>query len=242
MSRREGCLSDLQLDLLLGRALADGEEGRAREHLATCADCSARYDELHADREAFQTAMPPLDLRAPEPPRRLAPRRAAWVGSAMALAASVVLVVLVGRWPREVVEVGRTKGTGWSGFYVRHQDVVREGGPGEVVRPGDALQFTTSLTAPGYVAVLSVDGARRTSLYYPAEPTAALQPAGEDVPLPLSTVLDDTLGLETIYVLACPAPIPLEPLVSALEREPSQPPPAEGCDVDVVALDKQEGP
>ncbi|MFE8597452.1 hypothetical protein [Archangium violaceum] len=242
MSRREGCLSDLQLDLLLGGALAGGEEGRAREHLSTCAGCTARYDELHADREAFQTAMPPLELRAPEPPRRLAPRRAAWVGSAMALAASVALVVLVGRPSREGIEVGQTKGTGWSGFYVRHQGVVREGGPGEVVRPGDALQFTTSLTAPGFVAVLSVDGARRASLYYPAEPTAAPQPAGEDVPLPLSTLLDDTLGPETVYVLACPAPILLDPLVVALEREPSRPPPAEGCDVDVVELDKQEGP
>ncbi|HYO72066.1 MAG TPA: hypothetical protein VEU33_38925 [Archangium sp.] len=242
MSRREGCLSDLQLDLLLGRALGGGEEGRAREHLATCAGCSARYDELHAHREAFQAAMPPLKLRAPEPPRRLVPRRTAWVGSVMALAASVALVVLVGRPPREVLEVGRTKGAGWSGFYVRHQGVVREGGPGEVVRPGDALQFTTSLTAPGYVAVLSVDGARRASLYYPAGPTAALQPAGEAVPLPLSTVLDETLGPETLYVLACPAPIALEPLVAALEREPSRPPPAEGCDVDMVELEKQEGP
>ncbi|HZH17383.1 MAG TPA: hypothetical protein VE057_23710 [Archangium sp.] len=242
MSRREGCLSDLQLDLLLGRALAAGEEGTVREHLATCTACSARYDVLHADREAFQAAMPPLQLRAPEPPRRLAPRRAAWLGTAVALAASVMLVVLVGRPPREVLEVGRTKGSGWSGFYVRHQDAVREGGPGEVVRPGDALQFTTSLATPRYVAVLSLDGARRVSLYYPAEPTAAFQPAGEDVPLPLSTLLDGTLGPETVYVLACPAPIPLEPLLSALEREPSRPPQAEGCEVDVVELDKQEAP
>lgn len=239
--RGEGCLSDLQLDLLLGSALAAGEEGAVREHLATCTACTARYGELHADREAFQAAPPPLDLRMPEPPRRLAPRRAAWLGAAMALAASVVLVVMVGTQPREVLEVGRTKGAGWSGFYVRHQGVVREGGPGEVVRPGDALQFTTSLATPGYVAVLSIDGARRASLYYPAEPTAAFQPAGEDVPLPLSTVLDGTLGPETLYVLACPAPIPLEPLLSALEREPSRPPQAEGCDVDVVELDKQEG-
>ena len=62
------------------------------------------------------------------------------------------------------------------------------------------------------------------------------------MPLPLSTVLDATLGPETLYVLACPAPISLEPLLSALEREPSRPPAVEGCELDVVELDKQEGP
>jgi hypothetical protein len=92
------------------------------------------------------------------------------------------------------------------------------------------------------VAVLSVDGALRVSLYYPSEPTAAPQPAGEEVPLPLSTVLDDTLGPERLYVLACSSPLPLEPVLSRLEREPLHPPLVEGCAVEVLHLDKQEGP
>ncbi|KYG02418.1 hypothetical protein BE21_05215, partial [Sorangium cellulosum] len=130
-------------------------------------------------------------------------------------------------------------GSGRIGFYVARGDALAPGGPGEVVHPNDRLQFTYSTVDAGFFALLSVDGARKASVYFPAGDVAAPIEPGEQVPLPSSVVLDETLGAETVYGLFCESPVALEPLRAALEAAPERPPAPEGCRVDRVSLDKR---
>jgi hypothetical protein len=102
------------------------------------------------------------------------------------------------------------------GVYVQHGAEVRRAGPDEAVSPGDALRFSFSLPRPAWVAVLSLDGAGRASIYFPLGGRAERVEAGQDLPLPLATRLDSTVGPERLTALACDAPVELEPLRLAL--------------------------
>ena len=107
------------------------------------------------------------------------------------------------------------------------------------MEPGDALRFTYGAKDARYVAVLSVDGAKRASTYYPASGAVRLEAPGATVPLPLSTILDDTLGEETIYGVGCAQPFVVEALRDALQRAPGRPPVVAGCDVARIELHKE---
>jgi uncharacterized protein DUF4384 len=108
--------------------------------------------------------------------------------------------------------------------------VVRRGGPGEVVAPGDAVRFAVTTAAPAYVAVLSLDPAGHASIYFPAGPRAEPVAAGTDVPLPLATRLDATPGQERVMGLFCDHPALLEPVRLGLEGASAGAVPA-GCRV-----------
>jgi hypothetical protein len=115
---------------------------------------------------------------------------------------------------------------------------VREAGDAEVVHPSDQLQFVYSSRSPGYVAVLSRDGAGTVSVYFPdGGTTAARVPPGREQLLPSSTILDETLGGERVFALFCSSPIDLEPvrLELAAGRAPAPP----GCAVQRIDLDKR---
>ncbi|XXY52105.1 zf-HC2 domain-containing protein [Sorangium sp. So ce269] len=265
-SRPEGCPSDLRLDRLLAGELAPAEEQATRAHLDGCGRCAARFAALDAGRAAFLADPPPL--RLPAPPRAAAPavrRPRAWalvpaVTAALG-AAAVLALVLRTRPPAgstgdagptggdrgarvpQAAQGTRTKGgDGRIGFYVARGEGAVPGGPGEVVHPGDRLQFTYSAAEAGYFALLSVDGARKASVYFPAGAAAAPIQAGEEVPLPSSVVLDETLGAETLHGLFCSAPVDLEPIRAALESAPERPPAPAGCRVDRVLIDKRAAP
>jgi hypothetical protein len=112
----------------------------------------------------------------------------------------------------------RTKGPGVGvAMYVLHGDAVRRAGPGEVVAPGDAVRFAVTTPEPGYAAVLSLDPAGRASIYFPEAPRASPVAAGVDVPLPIATRLDATVGEEHVVGLLCDRPVELEPVRAALE-------------------------
>ncbi|WP_437775119.1 zf-HC2 domain-containing protein [Sorangium sp. So ce1097] len=263
-SRPEGCPSDLRLDRLLAGELAPAEEQATRAHLDGCARCAGRFAALEAGRAAFLADPPPL--RLPAAPRAAAPAarrpraRALFpaVTAALGAAAALAAVLFVDRSPPPPAEPRgddrgaerapaapstRIKGSGGRiGFHVARGEVVAPGGPGEVVHPNDRLQFTYSTADAGYFALLSVDGARKASVYFPAGDVAAPIQPGEDVPLPSSVVLDGTLGAEVIHGLFCDAPVALEPLRAALEAAPERPPAPAGCRVDRVSLDKRAAP
>ncbi|WP_437313852.1 DUF4384 domain-containing protein [Sorangium sp. So ce385] len=268
-SRPEGCPSDLRFDRLLAGELAAAEEQATRAHLDGCGRCAGRLAEIEAGRAAFLAAPPPLRAPPAPPAaapavRRLRPRalipaglraRALVPAVTAALGAAAVLAVAlnVGVQPREeqrgddrgarpppAAQGARIKGgSGRIGFYVARGDALAPGGPGEVVHPNDRLQFTYSTVDAGFFALLSVDGARKASVYFPAGDVAAPIEPGEQVPLPSSVVLDETLGAETVYGLFCETPVALEPLRAALEAAPERPPAPEGCRVDRVSLDKR---
>jgi len=231
--RPETCLSDLRLDRLLAGELEGGALEESRAHLASCTVCAARLAELEAGRAAFVAAPPPLRRRAARRGRR-------WLipSAATALAAAAaVLVVWHGQEPGT-----RVKGGERLGLYVKHGEAVRRAGPDEVVRPGDALRFTYSMTAARHLAVLSRDGAGHASVYYPVGPSAVRHEPGAEVPLPSSTVLDEVLGHEVVYGLFCAGPVVLEPVRRSLEARPGAPPAVPGCTVDRLAIVKERAP
>ncbi|HET7786144.1 MAG TPA: zf-HC2 domain-containing protein [Myxococcales bacterium] len=211
------CFSALHLDRFLLGELDPPAADEVRAHLASCTRCS----------EAVQS----MRAREPLPPLRVVPlrprsRRVRVVAAAAGLAAAAsVLLLLRPPAPRE-----RSKGPGFSlGMYVQHGGEVRRAGPSETVAPGDAVRFTVTAPAGGYVAVLSLDPQGRGSIYYPAGPRAAPVSAGSDLALPLGTRLDASVGEERIVGLFCASPVELEPLRASLERPPLAVP--EGCQV-----------
>jgi hypothetical protein len=250
-SRPEGCLSDLRLDQLLARELDAELERSTRAHLEGCAACAARLAAIEAERAAFLAAPPPLR----RPTKGAAPAKAArrrglvylfpGVAAAVAAAAAVVFLLRVPPKPPSESDADpgtRIKGGSRIGFYVKRGAAVAHGGPGEVVYPGDALQFTYSTQRASYLALVSVDGAGKASLYFPESAEAAPIEPGQDVALPISTVLDDTLGGETVVGLFCAAPIPLEPLRAAFEANAAAPPLPAGCQSSRISFVKKAKP
>jgi anti-sigma factor RsiW len=240
--RPEGCFSDFALDRRLAGELEEAEREALDRHATVCERCGHRLEELSREREAFAREARPLALapmsKTCDAQRSRPQAVVTWLfgaGAAVAAAAAVVLLV------RGEPDTTRTKGHSAAlGFYVSHAGAVRPGAPGERVEPGDALRFVATTRETRYLAVLSVDGAHRVSVYYPEGTSAALIAPGESVALPVSTVLDDTLGDETLYGVFCPHPFDVEPIRQAIAAAPEQPlaAPAE-CVVDSTRLRKQ---
>lgn len=237
-ARPESCLSDLYLDRLLAGEVSDPEPGKT--HLRSCQLCAERLAAIEADREAFERDAPRLALPAPvRTPRR------SWVwpvagAATVAVAAAAVLLVLPGEeQPSQESSGVRRKGGERIGVFVKHGQAVRQGASGEVVQPGDSLRFSYATDEPSYLALISVDGADRVTVYFPHAGTAQAVEPGRDVALPGSTILDDTLGSETIYGLFCNHAAELEPVRAAFAASPREPPIPEGCVVDRLLIEKR---
>lgn len=241
--RPQGCLSDLVLDELLAGELPEGAPD-PRPHLASCGACAARYSAFEAERDALagtlQDGVLPFEAAADEPVSLAAHRarkgRLALVATTLAAAAALALVAL---WPRPDEGAIRLKGGGDSlSLWVERGGALEVGGPGERLHPGEILHFGVSLAEDRHVAVLSVDGAGTASAYFPPN-AATTQPmsAGAWRRLPMATRLDAVLGAERLYGLFCAQPTALRPLLDALARDPSAPPPP-GCTLERVDVVK----
>jgi len=208
------CLSALQLDRYLLGELSGAAAEEVRAHLDGCARCKAAASTMRPE------PLPRLRLlRAPRPRWH----RAAAAAAGLAAAASLVIVLRPA--PGE-----RPKGNGIAlTMYVKHGSEVRRAGPGETVAPGDSVRFAATTPAAAYVAVLSIDPRGHGSVYYPLGPRAESVPAGADVPLPLGTRLDATVGEEKIVGLFCASPVELDPLRARLEQGGIEIP--DGCQV-----------
>lgn len=237
MREEGGCASDLRLDRLLLGELPATDAHALREHVAGCEHCGPRLAALEAGRAAF--APEAEAWKTPSLGRSRASRRWALPGGLALGALAASLSLLVVRPALQEDDGLRSKGGARVGLYVQHGGVLRLGGTTERVAAGDTLQFVTSLRTARHVAVLSVDGSRRASVFYPAGPYTAEQPAGEDLPLPLSTVLDAAPGPERVHVLLCEAPLELSPLLRALEAQPTHTPAPAGCEVQSFLLSKE---
>jgi len=205
------CLSSLRLDRWMMGELDTADAEIVGTHVSTCAACSAALAGMRGVREEVRAFPLPAAL-AGGAPRRHVPRVAV-AGLGLALAASVFFLLRTPPAPE------RTKGGGLAlTMYVQHGDEVRRAEPGEYVAPGDAVRFAVSTPTPAYVAVLSIDPAGRTSVYFPQAARAAHVPAGTEVPLPLGTRLDATTGEERLLGIFCGSAVELEPIRTALER------------------------
>jgi hypothetical protein len=215
-----GCMSDLLLDELIGGLLSERERRAARNHLLSCLVCRRRFTQIE---NAARIVLPAL------------PRKSSWLAvTTLAAAAGVALAFVI-----PAPDAVRIKGGERLGFYVKEGGAMRRGAPQEIVHPGDQLRFFYSMGKERYVAVLSLDGAKRASVYYPLGARAVLHRGGQNVALPLATELDGTLGREIIFALFCDRPIDLEPIRAAMELGAEPGPPE--CSVDRIAIEKKEG-
>jgi hypothetical protein len=219
---RYPCLSRLGCDQLLNGELPD--ELAARAHLASCRQCEARLAEHVGERAAFSLPFR-RRRRFPAPP----------LAVIAALAAVVVGFFIIRPRPEDAGGT-RAKGRSTIGFYVQHGGVVRAGAAGEIVVPGDALEFTATTDRPSWLAIISIDGARNASVYYPAGADAAAVAPGRDQVLPLSVILDEVVGAERIYGIFCDAPFPV---ARARDIAADGAPLPAGCVVDDLTIDKR---
>ncbi|HXI55212.1 MAG TPA: DUF4384 domain-containing protein [Polyangia bacterium] len=214
--RPESCLSDLALERFLVGELDALEPAAAigaatERHLAECAACRARRDELAAAPAQVpdeiwwrrqQAARPAL---APAPARARVLTRTV-VGGLIAVAA--VLVLMARPRPADRSASGgdtRTKGGGFAMEIVARRT---DGSTvpvfdGTALRPGDAIRFVLTTADAGNVAVVGMDSAGQVSVYAPAAMDAALGVAAGTHQLPGSVVLDDTPGDERFVALLC---------------------------------------
>jgi len=237
--RREArCVSDLELDRLVGGELGSTEERELLGHATGCESCRARLEAIRADQRSFAEKQAPLVL----PRRTGGRRRAMMLGAASTLAAAACLILLFGRMAVSPEPVTLpTKGGKALQFYVLRHGEVSAGNEQMSLHPGDAVEFVFSSQMPGYLAILSLDGAGRASVYFPAgADRAAPFPEGFAQPVPVSTILDDTLGTERIYALQCDSAIVLEPIRAALAAGADGPPPIPGCATHTLRYRKEK--
>lgn len=241
-SSQSPCLSDLMLDRLLGDEVLPQDAAEVQSHMSSCERCQGRLDSMRRFRDGL--CLPPLQSFAParRPMVSRTRQRIYSFGATLAVAASLVLWMFV-RSPQRVLNpveplLSRTKGSSNLGFYLKRGEQVMLGAPGDILHPGDNIEFTYRATRSGYIAVLSLDGNGKASIYYPDGPNAAPLDAGEQL-LPLSTVLDDALGTERVYSLFCANAVPLSPLLSNLETTRGNMSMVPGCVIETLHFEKR---
>jgi anti-sigma factor RsiW len=246
-TRGQRCISDLRFDRMFAGELGDEETRAIDAHLTSCATCRARREEIAQAQAAGAgtLAAEAGALHARATGGRRKPRAAIASGALalVALAAGVWLAVAPARPPADPGEPGeqplRFKGGHGFGFYVQRGAAVYRGGPGERLLAGDRLRFVARTREPRYLAVLSLDGAQRATVYFPSGARAAeLAPGEVEQALPASVQLDDVLGPERLYALFCVEPLALEPLRSALAQQRHAFAAPAGCELERLLVHK----
>jgi Putative zinc-finger len=203
--RWKACLSAFRLDRFRLGELPAEDAAEAKAHLEGCQRCRDAEAVLASAEAKFRASGTPLRRRFPA-------QRVLAAGFGVAALAAVCLLAL------EPNSGLRNKGPPLSlGMFVQHGQAVRRALPGEGVSPGDALRFVYSSREPGFLAILSVDGAGVASVYFPDGPETAAVPAAAEAALPLATQLDGVLGEETVVALLCQRSHVLEPVREALQ-------------------------
>jgi hypothetical protein len=243
--KTENCMSGLTLDRWVAGELAADDQRAARDHVATCTSCRARWEAISNAQRTFAETGPKLTFpAAPASDRRPAMGargRPSPLVLVPLLAAAAAFALLLGQ-RHFAVDHGagaeRTKGQMLDYYVLRNREVVP--GPSlPALHPGDDVQFVFSAPRSGYLAILSIDGAGKVSVYFPSGERAAPFGAGSALPVPASTVLDDTLGKERIFAFFCDTAMELEPLRKKLEASVKEPPTALGCEVHTLTYRKE---
>jgi hypothetical protein len=208
-------LSDLALDqLLTGDVDANAT---TQPHLASCASCAARRDQLDAAAQRFRRAAPIEPLVARTQKRLVAKswRRRLAVAVPTTLAAAALLLVVRAPTP----ELRAKGGVALDVYRKRTSGAVEALLPESRVQPGDALRFALGAPQPGYAAVVSIDGAGQVSSYFPQAETLAPIARGQHQLLDAAIELDGTLGRERLIALVCTQAAPLDRVRSAVAVE-----------------------
>ncbi|MGQ0506255.1 MAG: hypothetical protein ACT4TC_13165 [Myxococcaceae bacterium] len=223
MSEARHLSSDV-MDLLSLASLKEDEAEAARAHIAACADCRARFEEMEQDKAHFSQVVLPRTVkrvreRAATPSR---PKWAAWLTPAagLAFAATVAIVVVRPDTTPSASYLG-LKGTTGATLKVIAD---REGRQFEVsngaqLKAGDRLRFKVTPGSAQYLLVATRDAKGARTVLYPfggtrsaALPRAEGPPATLELPPGESVRLDDSLGEEHFVAVFSNQPVTVEQL------------------------------
>ncbi|MBL8919737.1 MAG: hypothetical protein JNJ54_12795 [Myxococcaceae bacterium] len=208
---------------LLERYAAGDLSGEALERveraLASSPAEKARLDELRADSAAFLVQQPPGPVAA----KLEAPARPRWMFWVPLVALAAGLLVFIAAPPVEEPDSSVKGAVGLTAFRQRADGTVETLTRGQLVRPGDAVRFQVTAPGPGFVAVLSRDGARKATTYHPFNGPRAVAFDPKQPLLETAIALDDVKGRETVWLVFGQQAFELAPLMKQLEegREPS---------------------
>jgi hypothetical protein len=236
----ERCISDWTFDAWRAGELDKDGTVALEEHLTLCERCQRRRESIERQAVQFWDRAGALPTR----PSGSRPVRRRWlVPSAVAFSALAAVAVIAHLAPgsREAADEVRRKGQSHITFHVQHGGKVTAGTDGQTVFPGDRLRFSITTGKPVHVAILSLDGVRVASVYFPPGKTSRSFGVVNSQPLDSSVLLDGTLGNETVWALFCDKEFDLAPLRAQLEREGRLSVPA-GCSLDQHTLVKRAAP
>ena len=232
---RDWHLQDLALERLGLGDLLSAEERSARDHLAQCAACRARFEAIEAELAeplpelvSGSSSVAPPSI-SPEPTGgevvQLPLRRLRWVaggvGAVVALAAGILVALLPAVDPSD--DHGfQARGSELSFEVYRHDgDRAVRVFDADGVRAGDQLGFRVGSIGGGHLLVVGIDSALEPYPCYPPDPSlpapvwaASPQP----VVLDAAIELDATPGQERLIALLCDESIglvELEPVLHA---------------------------
>lgn len=250
---REGCPSDLMLDRLCAGELSSEQQSELQSHLAACEVCPSRVAQRQAGFEAF----PDLDTRPllSAIVRRVgeaqeAKQRRFSVGKVLAwlapVGAAVAVFLLIGRGrdrePADDQESAMTREKGSAALHVFRQ--VREGAreslSGDSFRPGEALRFVVDLSKQAQISVVGIEASGALYVAWPQDAGAVtLYSAGKGQALPGAVVLDESIGKETLYLVACPASLSVPAQQCKSGGPGALPQCGPGCSLSAFVLNKK---
>jgi hypothetical protein len=195
------CPSELQLEALL----AAPEASPLGAHVASCAACGARLEEMRALGEEFRREVYPRTVdavaaAAARPGRR---RWLLFLAPLPALAAAAIALLAIPRGPPE--DYVGIKGDELAvTVFALAPHGARALVDGERVPAASALRFQLRAARPCRLWLVSVDGAGQVSRLYPASGEPAPVAPG---PVPGGAVLDGRAGPERIFAVCSPKPL-----------------------------------
>lgn len=224
--------SEWTLRRLSAGELAAAEAARVQAHAASCAVCGPALRELQQEQARFETAVPferfeagverAVQRQRRSESLRAPPRR--WVATTVAMAASVLVVLLV----RPLLnDTGRETGTNRLkggavaelriGGGLGPQREARPDAP-EALEPGERVMLGYQADGHRYVAAVSVDAIGEVTPLHPESGTSPAVGSGADLHwLPDSWELTGS-GAERVVLVLLDAPLPVDTLVDAAKR------------------------
>jgi hypothetical protein len=227
--------TDLELERFIAGDLPAARAAEL-EAKATAAD-RTRLDELRAEHQAFLAEVDvAAEVRAigkqlgklePERKGRATWWRWIWTGGALAAAAAVLLVVVLrkGTPTRGDDDTGIKGGDITLVVHVASNGESRRLASGDAVAPGARIRFEVATPKKGFVAVVGLDGAGVTTVYFPygGAQAAAVEPDAGGL-LPGAIALDATPGAERFLALYSEQPFALDAVVPSLRGGKPLPP------------------
>jgi hypothetical protein len=229
-----GCVSDLKLDQWQAGELSAEAEATLGAHVAGCARCSQRRQQLSAEAERFLQQFP-VAPRGSRDSRR--GQRLALAATLLAAAAACLL------WLEAPgSESGtRSKGPPHLTFFVKRAGEVTVGVAGQRVFAGDQLRFAVTSEKPQQLAILGRDSTGAAFVYHSTSGRSVAVDAGRDVALGTSIELDAAPGTEQIWGVFCDQPFEVAPLRATLAALGTVQSPS-GCTIDRLTLEKGAPP